>query len=366
MNEISVRNGRGLVEIELSADTLDSLRRSRRDSTRLAYRGDLRRFLESCSARGLIPPEMIPPLEAPLRDVSDDDLRVPFAFVVERVDSMPKLAANYIQELARATKAPSTLDRALSAIAVAYRALTGNRLNTDGARAVLTTYRRDRAEAGGKARKTSPATVKAIRAMVGTLDTATPIGIRDRAILILGFAMGARRSELASLNIEDLTEVEGGFDVLVRTSKTDRESQGRVAVAPYGEDPNTCPVRTVKAWLEVLTAHGRTTGPLFVRIDAHGTLGRVPTGRGSTDGRLTGQAVALVVQRAATTAGIAAGAIWAGHSLRRGFATEARRSGADGVSIGRQGGWMPGSRAMQGYFDEADRWTDNPLKKVGL
>ncbi len=52
---------------------------------------------------------------------------------------------------------------------------------------------------------------------------------------------------------------------------------------------------------------------------------------------------------------------WTGHSLRRGFATAARRAGHDLERIGRHGGWADGSRALLGYLEEADRWEQNPV-----
>jgi integrase len=354
------------VHVDLSESTRDRLRRSARDSTRAAYRGDLRRFLDWCTTHRLIQPGLMPDPTTPLREVDETRMAAAFGAVIGRVDSFDALALEYVNDLMDTGKAPSTVDRALAALAVAYRSTGSGRLNTEPARAALKTYRRDRAEAGGRVRKASATTVKVIRQMVATLDTDTPIGIRDRAILILGFAMGARRSELASLDLADLTESEEGFEVLVRFSKTDKDSVGRTVAIPYGTDPHTCPVRTLKAWLALLRASGHTGGPLFVRIDRHGRLGRCSTGRGSPDGRITGQAVAIVVHRAGTRAGIGSDKVWSGHSLRRGFATEARRAGHDGIQISRHGGWVDGSRALAGYFERADQWTENPLRGIGL
>ena len=156
------------------------------------------------------------------------------------------------------------------------------------------------------------------------------------------------------------------MQVEVRTSKTDRDSRGRTAALPYGAHSVTCPVRTAQAWLAALADHDRSSGPLFVRIDRHGGLGRTPTGRGSADGRLTGQAVALIVARTATAAGLDPKAAWSGHSLRRGFATETYRTGADPLRIARAGGWKDGSATLLGYIDDVDRWQANPLAGVGL
>ncbi|WP_203959521.1 hypothetical protein [Sphaerisporangium siamense] len=74
---------------------------------------------------------------------------------------------------------------------------------------------------------------------------------------------------------------------------------------------------------------------------------------------MTAEAVADVVARIAAAAGLEGR--WSGHSLRRGFATAARRDGKTLERIGRHGGWADGSRALLGYLEEGDRWTDNPV-----
>jgi integrase len=155
--------------------------------------------------------------------------------------------------------------------------------------------------------------------------------------LVLGFALGARRGEIAGLDLADVTETPEGLTIVVRRSKTDKDSAGRVVAVPYGANAATCPVRVVRAWITTLAGTDRTAGPLFVRVDRHGSIGAVATGRGSADGRITGQAVALIVKRA-TAAGLDPTAAWSGHSLRRGFATEAYRAGADRLRIARHGG----------------------------
>ncbi|WP_208758944.1 tyrosine-type recombinase/integrase [Microbispora triticiradicis] len=112
-----------------------------------------------------------------------------------------------------------------------------------------------------------------------------------------------------------------------------------------------------------LAAAGRTAGPLLVRIDEGGRVA-VPMTRagrpiGDPHGRMTAEAIADVVTRIAAAAEL--DGRWTGHSLRRGFATAARRAGAQLERIGRHGGWADGSAALLGYLEEGDRWTDNPV-----
>jgi len=118
-------------------------------------------------------------------------------------------------------------------------------------------------------RKAAPVTIAALRAMTDVLDRNGLAGIRDTALLVLGFALGARRSELAALDIADLSFTAEGVQVEVRTSKT------RPAL-PYGAHSVTCPVRTTQAWLAELADYDRSSGPPFVRIDRHGGLDRTP------------------------------------------------------------------------------------------
>ncbi|MBH1934103.1 integrase [Streptomyces sp. AV19] len=275
---------------------------------------------------------------------------------------------------------PASIDRAMASIAVAHQAAELPPPHQKGARLVLRGYERrlkETKDPRGRRRKATAATPPVLRKMVGALDRTTPIGIRDAAALLTGFALAARRGEAALLNWEDLTEVEEGFEAELYRPKVNKEQPPGV---PYGSNPATCPVRALRAWRTCLTAHGRTpTGPLFVRIDRHGRIAHPMTrhGRpiGDADGRMTGEGIGDIVTRAATRAGLTPPADllpdlparWTGHSLRRGFATAARKAGKDMIETARHGGWVDGSKALTSYFEEAGRWDEsNPLYGIGL
>lgn len=104
-----------------------------------------------------------------------------------------------------------------------------------------------------------------------------------------------------------------------------QEGQGRKVGIPYGSNPETCPVRTVQAWLE---ASALTTRPLFRSINRHGQV---------QPGRLSGIDVVRVTKKLAARAGLDA-AKYAGHSLRAGHATAAAIAGASERSIMKQTG----------------------------
>jgi site-specific recombinase XerD len=144
--------------------------------------------------------------------------------------------------------------------------------------------------------------------------------LRNRAILLLGFAGAFRRSELVALNVEDLEETPEGMLVTLRRSKTDQEGIGRKVAIPRGEV--ACPVAAVKAWLE---AAAITTGAVFVRIWNKRSQ-RV------TDHRLAARNVAAIVKAGAARLGFDAMA-FGGHSLRSGFVTSAVKRGANLIKI---------------------------------
>jgi site-specific recombinase XerD len=283
------------------------------------------------------------------------------------VDPEPGALATYVQHLADEGKAPSTIERALAGVRAG---LLESGMTPTAARDVLAIardlarlLRNDATEAGHRERQAKAATVGHLRAMVGALDLSTVSGLRDRAVLLLGFSAALRRSEAAALDWPDITEVEEGLEVRVHRVKTHTTST--VAV-PFGSSPETCPVRSVLSWrTAAVDAGADPDGPVFIRIDRHGNLGRAASGKGSPDGRMTGQSIGTVVKRAAERAGLDP-EDYAGHSLRRGFVTEARRAGADELRIARTGGWADGSRQVHRYTEDVDRWTDHPLRGVGL
>jgi site-specific recombinase XerD len=177
-------------------------------------------------------------------------------------------------------------------------------------------------------------------------------GLRDRALLLTGFAGGFRRSELAVLCVEDLEATADGLIARLGRSKTDQEGQGRPVALPYGSDPLTCPVRALRAWIDQA---GIATGPLFRAIDRHGLI---------SDGALHADSVGYLVKRAAERAGLESGA-YAGHSLRAGLATQAAMNGASELAIMKQTGHRS-LATVRKYIREGSLFRDNAATKLGL
>jgi len=190
-----------------------------------------------------------------------------------------------------------------------------------------------------------------IRAMMENTDAGL-IGLRDRVLILLGFAGAFRRSEVAGLNVADLEFSRDGLAVTLRRSKTDQEAQGRKIGIPYGSNPETCPVRTLQAWLE---RAGLTEGPVFRSLNRHGQI---------QPGRLSGADVARIVKKLAQRAGLDP-AKYAGHSLRAGHATSAAASGASERSIMNQTGHRS-VQMVRRYIREGSLFRENSAGKLGL
>lgn len=167
-------------------------------------------------------------------------------------------------------------------------------------------------------------------------------GMRNRALILVGFWVAARRSELVALNVSDVSFVKGGAEVLITRSKTDQQGAGlyKPLVSLANGDATVCPVTALRAWL---AASGITSGPLFPALN-HGKL--------TTPRRpITAQVVALVVKDYCTRAGLDAAA-FAGHSLRSGFVSAARKLNIPDATIQKVTGHK--TNAMLNRYDRRD------------
>jgi site-specific recombinase XerD len=269
--------------------------------------------------------------------------------------------AEYVHHLIREKKAPGSIDVALSVIRTLHR-LGGFELpDTRAARQLIRGYRRRRADDGQRDRQAPPAVAAVVRAMLDAIgdpeqapEQARAQILRDRVILLVGFGMFARRSELSRLDLADVTEDdENGLVVYLSRSKTDQAAEGRERVLLYASRPDACPVRAVRDWRAYLEGRGITDGPLLRQVDRHGRLGA----------RLSGQGVDIVLKRLGTAAGVGH---LSGHSLRAGAATSAAKAGATTGQIEDAGGWAKGSPVVGRYVRQVDRWKDHPLADVSI
>lgn len=251
----------------------------------------------------------------------------------------------------RPAQAPATIERRLAGVLDGWHKLglvVPAKISSD-ARAVIRGYAKHLAQTNTPSgRGKAPAlTIRQLRLISEALPQ-TPAGIRDRAIILIGFGIASRRSEIAHLLVEDIEECKEGLSVRVRDSKTGF----RNPAVPRGTHDTTCPVRAWRAWL---AASGITTGPAFRGITRHGQL---------LARALTPESIGRIITAAGERVGL--DVHLTGHSLRSGLATEARRAGHDATTIAKQGGWRENSAQLYGYMQVVDRWSDNALKGIGL
>ncbi|MGY1711877.1 site-specific integrase [Geodermatophilus sp. SYSU D00758] len=297
-------------------------------ATRDAYARDLRAWAAWCRARSL--PSALP--------------------------ADPLVVAAWLAAMADDGRSPSYVARRLSALNDAHRT-AGHPApgDSEGVRRTLAGIRRSAVRAGHRPRRARALDTATVRALVEDLPD-TLAGRRDRCLVLLGFALGLRASDLCRLHVEDLIPAgHGGLDVLVRFSKTDQDGAGETLALAEGVREVTCPVRAARAWLDTLAGQGVTSGPLFRSVGK----GRAPR-LGTT--ALSTRSVALVLGRAAVRAGVPTEGL-SPHSLRRGFATTAYAQGVPEKEISRTGRWR--SLVVRSY-DASSRWADPASGALGL
>ena len=202
------------------------IRASKAESTLRGYRSDWRHFCAWCDRHGVC---LLP--------------------------ASPEVVASYIAEYASFLRVGS-IQRRLNAIAEAHKAAGLESPTATGI--VKNTMKGIRRTKGTAPEQKTPTLTDDIRAMVEAAGTGL-IGLRDRALILLGFAGAFRRSELVGLDIKDCIFGKDGLTVTLRRSKTDQDGQGRKIGIPYGANPETCPVRVLQAWIEQAAL---TSGPV--------------------------------------------------------------------------------------------------------
>ncbi|MEC5292105.1 MULTISPECIES: site-specific integrase [unclassified Aurantimonas] len=241
---------------------------------------------------------------------------------------------------------PATLTRRLASLSKAHALKRVSSPTTDAL--VKATLRGIRRRNGSAQRQAKPLLRDDLFAVLGAMGD-RPKDIRDRALLLIGFAGGFRRSELVGLDVTDVEMVRQGLVVTLRRSKTDQAGAGRKIGIPHGRT-RWCPVTALEAWL---SASGIEAGPIFRGMTRHGCI---------RDQRLTGEAVSIIVKERLAAAGFDHEG-YSGHSLRAGFATSAAQAGASSWKIRQQTGHASDA-ILSRYIRVGQLFTDNAAGAV--
>lgn len=244
--------------------------------------------------------------------------------------SSPESVAMYLAARTSRLK-PATLEAHLTAIAAMHR-VSGLHLDKQDPR-LVEVRKGIRRTLGAAQIGKAPLVTADIQAIVSTLPR-TLAGLRDKAMILVGFAGALRRSEIVALDVEDLQFTSAGVILWLLGGKTDQERRGQPCAIPRGRLAASCPVRALQSWLAAARIE---EGPLFRPIDRFGRMG---------SGRLDPKSVSLVVKRAVAAYGARQGwspkrtgqyvAAIASHSLRVGCVTSASAAGLDASAIMRQ------------------------------
>lgn len=283
-------------------------------NTQRAYKSDIKYFKEWCADNG------------------QSELPV----------TAPTLAA-YVSHLADTHKWAS-INRKLAAISKLHELNNLDLPTKDKAfRAVMEGIKRT----NGVRQKQAPAfKMKELKIILQGIDTTTNAGLRDKCLLLVGFAGAYRRSELVSLNIEDVQFNDDGVIISLSKSKTNQYGEAEEKAFFYSPEGNFCPIRNLKQWIERLE---KPTGPLFVRVRK---------GNKITEERLNDMTVYDTVKKYI-------GGRYSAHSLRASFITIAKINGADDSEIMRQSKHKT-SLMIQRYTRIEDIKQHNAATKLGL
>ena len=307
----------------LHEDTLNNLKNSKANNTLRAYKSDFKDFGSFCISHGL-----------------------------KSLPTEPKVVAIYLTHLSKSSKI-STLRRRLVSISMVHK-MKGYYLDTKHPVIIENLLGIKRVK-GSIQRGKKPLSINDLKAIIKVISEQNIneiIKLRDISIVLIGFGGGFRRSEITSINYEDLEFVSEGLKITLRKSKTDQFGEGMIKGLPYFENENYCPVNNLKKWLLITNIK---SGPIFRRFTKGSKL---------SDNRLTDQTVVLLIKKYLKLANIE-NTNYSGHSLRSGFATVAAESGADERSIMAMTGHKT-TQMVRRYIKEANIFKNNALNKVKL
>ena len=310
----------------LYEETLNNLKNSKANNTIRAYKSDFRDFGGFCAKNGL-----------------------------KSLPADPKIVSLYMTYLSTKDAKMSTLRRRLVSIGVIHR-LKGHYLDTKHP-IIIENLMGIKRKKGSYQKGKKPILINHLKLMIEAIDKDTSDEteirkLRDKTIILLGFAGGFRRIELISIDFEDLEFVSEGVKIFIRKSKTDQFGEGMIKGLPYFTNQKYCPVWHLKKWLEISEIK---SGPIFRRFSKGLNLGK---------NRLTDQSVALFLKRYLSNAGIE-NQNYSAHSLRSGFATVSAESGADERSIMAMTGHKT-TQMVRRYIKEANLFKNNALNKIKI
>ena len=291
----------------LEIETLRNLKNSKSNNTLRAYQSDFKDFSAFCSKNGF-----------------------------SSIPTQPKIIALYITHLSKSSKF-STLKRRIASISVIHK-LKGHYLDTKHP-IIMENLHGIKRTLGSRQKAKKPILINDLKLIIKAIDKEK---IRDKALILIGFAGGFRRSELVNIYYDDVEFVTEGVKILIKRSKTDQSGEGIIKAIPYFDNQEFCPVTTLKNYIN----------EKFLNISE----GKVF--------EISDKSVALIIKKYAEKAGLDPSK-YAGHSLRSGFATTAAEFGAEERNIMAMTGHKT-TQMVRRYIQEANLFKNNALNKIKI
>ena len=298
-----------LSSIEL--ETLDNIRSSKSVNTLRAYKSDFNHFMDFCKKNNFRP-----------------------------LPADPKIISFYITDLSSNSKV-STLKRRLASISVIHK-LKGHYIDIKHP-LIIENLMGIQRKKGVFQKSKNPILINELKEIIKVIDNSEKNilkKLRNKALILIGFSGGFRRSELVNIDFEDLEFTKEGVKIFIKRSKTDQSGEGMIKAIPYFKEKTFCPVTYLKNWIEICKVN---KGFIF---------------------NISDKMVAILIKKYLLAAGFDPKK-YSGHSLRSGFATTAASSGADEKSIMTMTGHKT-TQMLRRYIKESNLFKNNALNKIDL
>jgi site-specific recombinase XerD len=296
---------------KLEDETLKNLKNSKSQNTLRAYASDFRHFKNFCIDNN-----------------------------VKYLPSDPRIISLYLTKLAKTSKF-STLKRRIASISVIHK-MKGHYLDTKHPIIIENLLGIKRVN-GSNQKAKKPILINDLKLIINVIDETKQVNkrkIRDKAIILVGFSGGFRRSELVNIEYEDIEFVNEGVKIVIKRSKTDQSGEGMTKAIPYFDNKSFCPVISLKNWMDNSEAK---SGKIFDISD---------------------KSIALIIKKYASLSGLDPNK-YGGHSLRSGFATSTAESGAEERNIMAMTGHKT-TQMVRRYIQEANLFKNNALNKIKI
>jgi len=295
----------------LEEETLNNLRNSKSKNTLRAYKADYNDFALFCSKNNL-----------------------------QSMPTEPQILSLYLTHLSKSLKY-STLKRRLASISILHK-MKGHYIDTKHP-IIIENLMGIKRTIGSHQKGKKPLLINDLKSLIKAIHQSNEKDLKkkiDKALILVGFSGGFRRSELVDIENEDIEFVEEGVKIFVKRSKTDQSGEGMIKAIPYFDNENFCPVKALKNWIE---ESNLKNSKIF---------------------NISDKSVALIIKKYANYAGLD-GHKYAGHSLRSGFATSTAESGAEERNIMAMTGHKS-TEMVRRYIKEANLFKNNALNKIKI